>query len=317
MSLAFAVAAAPSGALAAHETLACASCHSLRAPGGPVPRAGGDDTTLCLQCHDGRADVPDALGGASASERPAGGLSRVGDGPAKGDTTYGEDTGHTLGSRDPPPGFDRTWTGQLGCRSCHAAHPNGNYRNLGPDPYLRGPEGDFTRQLFSGVPMPLARSAPGAQAADVAPDADVLVPDPELAPDPANAPVLVARAQDSALDRFCAACHPRLHGAARTSSASGGFARHPTGGVTITGRTRDALLASAELPRVTWSSAREAYVSCLTCHRAHGSRHPYGLVWWSRDARRNGEDGAGRSMESLCLTCHRVDAAWPLAAAAR
>jgi hypothetical protein len=321
---------APALAHGFHERLACGTCH-LRMAGveGPARLVGRDETPLCLECHQGRDNVPDVMHGGRARRagdagRPAGGLNRVGDDPTLAGG-YGEGTGHTLGSSAPPPGFDRGWRGPLTCKSCHAVHANGRYRHLGPDPYLRTPAYvEFARSVYDLSALPVARRAPDALPGDVLSGVDVLVPDLAYAADPANAPVFAAAPEGthlgSAMDRFCASCHPLFHGEENTAIPGGrDFVRHPTGGVPIAGAARDGLDRAAQPPRVSWRDARTAEVGCLTCHRAHGSRHAYGLVWWDRDASGNGEDGAGGTPESLCLTCHRVDeekldlpADWPM-----
>lgn len=289
--LALLVALAPSPLAGAfHDTLTCGACHNVRGPDGPEQLVGRDETTLCLRCHDGRTDAPDVLHeDPRGLERAGGALNRVGDTTVR--RVHGEDTGHTLGSTEPPPGFDRTWTQALTCKSCHAVHRNGRYRNLGPDPFLRSPAYLAAAAVFERAELPPA--APGRFSRD----GDL---------DSSSGPS--SRSAASGLDRFCAACHPLFHGAENTQDVrGGGFIRHPTGGIPIGGAVRQDLQRAAQTPRLSWLDAETPEVSCLTCHRAHGTRHRYGLIWWDRDAPSNGEDGAGRSEESLCLTCHRLD----------
>lgn len=318
---AVALALLPSLALPFHDHLACGDCHTPAsgALGRPGVVRGGDETALCLGCHDGRREAPAVLhGGGIAGDagRPAGGLSRLGDRPER-TGGYGEATGHTLGSRARPPGFTGAWTGALTCKSCHAVHANGRYRNLGPDPFLTDPAYLAFARIFDPQALPLAEAIGAASPGEVRPGADVLVPDASLAPDPANAPVLAANGGRNAMDRFCASCHTLLHGDGNTRAGGsrGSFVRHPTSGVPLAGATGDALERAVQPPRVSWGDAGAAEVGCLTCHRAHGSRHGFGLVWWDRGAARNGEDGAGASAGSLCLTCHRVDEDEPRVAA--
>lgn len=302
-----------------HGSLSCLECHGRLAATGPGRLKGRDETALCLNCHQGRGDAPDVMHAGSSGRRivgldagrPAGGLNRVGD-TSSAEGGYGEWTGHTLGSTTPPPGFAGTWKGgPLTCKSCHAVHPNGNFANLGPDPYLTDPTYlALTGSVYRGALLPRA-ALDGGEGVALVPGADAIAPPVAGSVDPANRIVLATNGGRNAMNRFCASCHPLFHGAENTVSSHGTagahYGRHPTSGVAIVGATREALEDVAQPMRVVRRDGSTAEVGCLTCHRAHGSRHPFALIWWDRRAAVNGEDGAGTSAESLCLSCHRVN----------
>jgi hypothetical protein len=115
----------------------------------------------------------------------------------------------------------------------------------------------------------------------------------------------------SAMNAFCAGCHATFHGAEHTLAAGVGgarsYVRHPTSEVPVPQRIRELLAASAEPLRVGRNDEGEPEVACVTCHRAHGTKNPFGLIHWDPAAAANGEDGAGDGPESLCRTCHDVD----------
>lgn len=292
--LACAVAMPAAGAF--HDTLPCTACHSSGGGGGPTIRPVNDEQ-LCLRCHGGTTHAPDVLRSeavrAGAAPRAGGRVAVAGGGGAG--RIRPEWTGHTLGSTAPPPGFTGTWPSgtRLTCSTCHAVHPNGAYRNLGPDPFV----GDrayvaLTELIYSAERVP-------------APDADVLLTGPGFGDAAAR---LLSRRERNAMDEFCASCHGGFHGAANTRAGGDGrFVRHPTTGVEFSERTRRTFEAAPYPPRVSRREDGGPEVSCLTCHRAHGTANPFGLVFWDAWSSANGESGAGGGLESLCLSCHRFD----------
>ena len=145
--------------------LVCSDCHTPHAsmkhgfqPGTPASDA---DTTwlgihtenppyakllrgetvnnVCLNCHEGRTDVPDVLGPSSnppAHGRSAGALNVINAG-AHGYTNtlpYTQGAGHSLWSTDPPPGATAgappIAAEGLECTDCHLAHGGKYFRNM-------------------------------------------------------------------------------------------------------------------------------------------------------------------------------------------
>lgn len=319
------LAAVPAGALN-HQSLACLECHArLGRPTGTWNERDWRDIGICLGCHDGTATMPDVLRDAPEAlargfvsrgdGRSAGGLNLVGDrgGPSSGG--YHEFSGHTIGSPLPPPGFGGTWPpgARLVCKSCHAIHPNGNFRNLGPDPYLRDPEYlAFFGRLFAEGAQPRA-AVVGAEADLGIVATDVLVfagPRVGEGDYDASRVMPIVHPPRDAMNAFCATCHSGFHGDANTRARIAGtptYVRHPTSGVPIAGRMRERLAEARQPLRVSYATDGTAEVGCLTCHRAHGTRNPFGLVHWDGSSESNDEDGAGAGVESLCLNCHRFD----------
>ena len=135
----------------------------------------------------------------------------------------------------------------------------------------------------------------------------------------------------SAMGEFCGKCHDDFHGAVGDvniggnagDSTVGGFLRHPTAGVNIGGGG-----AVAEGPRNTGAAGITPYAgnalkvmdplgvwgvpdfdetpTCTTCHKAHGNRNVFGLVFGSLGTGTNaeGEDGTGAAAEDMCNVCH-------------
>lgn len=288
----FFFAAAPVIAAGGHAKLSCSECH-LRTRSGEqsakdlrVP----NDLDFCLRCHDGGA-LPDVMHGAlqqyvsgrldPASGREAGALNVAGDAGADG---YAEGNGHTIGSTARPPGFVGDWPDgtPLTCRSCHAVHANGNYRQLGIDPYISDRSYvELSRRLY-----PADRWIQG------------------------NDVTYAPRQGQNAINAFCTSCHAGMHGAAtvdlRPYARRGTmYMNHPTSGVPLPDAIQKRLAAFAQPLRVNWREPDSAEVGCLTCHRAHGSKRPFGLVYWDWSSKGNGEDGAG-TFASLCQSCHAV-----------
>jgi cytochrome c553 len=302
------------GARTFHESVACLQCHA-----GSKSARPDDEVKLCLRCHDGSSVGPDVLHGAAGpysftgdGGRSAGSLSVAGDG-AGGQSGWSEHSGHTLGSTLPPPGFAGTWTGgPLRCSSCHAVHANGNYRNLGPDPLLSDPDYVWRAdRLFPPEAQPsFAFVPPGTPLDGVA--ADVLVVEGRP-PYDANSVVFSTNRGRNAMNRFCATCHADFHGEGNTRAWHGlAWRRHPTSGVVIAGDTGVGFAQASSPPRVNWREDGTAEVACLTCHRAHGTTRPFGLVYWDPSVAVNGEDGAAPAMEALCGSCHAIEARAPV-----
>jgi predicted CXXCH cytochrome family protein len=263
-------------------------------------------TDLCLECHDGQAFAPDVLGPDTnaLAERAAGLFGEVG---------VPNFRGHALGSglsSDPNDLCNRCHFGgtmasaQVQCIDCHGPHGNGFYRNLqwASAPGLEDEIRAYTRPRASG----LQRYEAG----------NVRYP----------APALAASAWRE-VTNVCIDCHHAFmdDSVARFTKPGGmaHFGRHP-GTNSEWGAFRPINASGAntspdnwvsgsvgfDVPRLTFAVggagdfdaagfvAPTNEVFCLTCHKAHGSEHPFALRWEYGDA------SAGRHA-SGCLQCHR------------
>lgn len=239
---------------------------------------------LCLSCHDG-ADptAPDVIaptpmyGSTASKESAAGALTMVGlDNP----------NGHSLGVELSTPLKQEAILQNLSCISCHSAHGNGNYRNLLEDP------------AAAGAAISVAEGS--AVFVGVQPD------DP-----PSTAGSIAAYDRDNVgygtgMTTWCVSCHDQL-ASNSIAAAPAHFNAHPsevalntfaydshvdinhwlsgTGeGFSPVGQS----LAIARVPFVastatdfqtSKTAAPDNKVSCMSCHKAHGSSNKKAMVW--------------------------------------
>ncbi len=278
-------------------TLVCRECHE---GGRTLVRSEID--ALCLSCHGTsktKAPLVTAARGVGAP-RQAGALDGVGSALPHG-------TGHTLGSSTPAPGG--VWApgpGGLVCTDCHSAHGDATqYRNLVLRPgtadadrrvtYVVGDTDDRTKDVW-------VSAAPGS--------ADRFAADRVRFNQP-----MPGR---SAYAEWCQGCHTdSLEDASRRSGdgvQDRVWRRHPTSGITIgadgdrhssfarwasTSNRVQTLSASGRWP------AHDNAVSCMSCHKAHGNRNAFGLIYASGHGAPTEEgDTGGRKLEDLCHQCH-------------
>jgi hypothetical protein len=286
----------------AGDTAVCADCHEN---GTRLTRQ--DVNRTCLSCHGNAAEstTPSVLElNPSGMPRQAGALNGAGG-------TLRDHTGHTLGGPDAAPGG--TWTPGIGgmtCTDCHAAHGDpAQYRNLVVRPgtaetdrritFSSGPANDRRRDVW----LKPAPTMAGRYAAE-------------------NVQFNQADSTQSPYAAWCQGCHTQFHGAAGSSNMGGmfggeiahGWLRHPTVGVAVGARgnrhssfTRYASLQN----RVQTLSASGAWpapdntVSCMSCHKAHGNRNPFGLLYMSgRGLLTEDGDSGGGKYTHLCQQCH-------------
>jgi hypothetical protein len=304
-----------------HETLRCLDCHARLSttPEGWEERD-WREWGICMSCHDGRGTVPDVIRDApemlaaglitAEDGRSGGALHMQGDGSAGESAGYKEFFGHTIGSTEPPPGSRGRWPqgARLVCKACHAIHSNGNFRNLGRDPYLSDLEYLSTfAELYGEGALPTYAVVPEDFALEDA-KTDVLILE---APGTAHGTYrtsrisYVVRSDRHAMNSFCGTCHSAFHGE-RDTNPGDGYVRHPTSGVAIGDAMRERLEGSAQRLRVSHRADGTTEVACLTCHRAHGTMNSFGLVHWDLTSSANGENGAGDAPESLCRSCHQM-----------
>lgn len=275
-----------------------------------------DVNALCDACHDGHQMSPDVVGFDSdplpSQGREAGALND----PSLG-APYETWKGHTLGSTATPPGYNPALVGLapnwydpakgLGCPSCHGAHGTPpSYRNLGPEAlgataesfrptYVISTTNDTTKDVWIDIPSGYAGNTGNPASFNPFYDA-------------ANISfnridrTVGGRSTSNAMDTFCAACHAEFHGGAGDSNigaskaAMTGFLRHPTSQATIGAAGAQGYDHHSSLSRFAGGTTRvkvyandkagftDATPGCVTCHKAHGNRNPFGLIFMAQNA---------------------------------
>jgi hypothetical protein len=301
-----------------------------------------DANLICLQCHDGQSFAPDVYGDNANPTyvRSAGALNGT-PGTYTPGTDYEDRKGHTLDSTATPPGYDASLSGfgaydpagGLKCFNCHTQHGRTNaYRNLGPR-RSTSPNADFIVSYSINTTFD--------------PAVDVTVGLPSYTPlggapfDQYYAVGSVSYGRTDTthgggtlessnnIDRMCSSCHGMFHGGAGDTEIGGianplgagfvEFERHPTSGVTIgqvggghsslTGRYANA--ASINKVKVyadNQTTFADASPGCVSCHKAHGNKNPFGLIFMNRLAGTVTEEGTGTvitdGLRDLCGQCH-------------
>lgn len=285
------------------NTLNCSDCHASHASlthnqtgaplnWSPTPAShltkGETVTKMCLACHDNQPGIPDVLGvdvnnpteRYDGSERAAGQFS---------DTNSDNWKGHNL------PGQGTQGPGE--CTACHDPHGNNNYRNL--------------RALDGSQDGPVAFVDPMATGLDRYKRSNI------------------GYAKNIG-DKLCVRCHE--FGASSNTVATGGvgrFHRHPSSDQTMIITIADAggrdggqhwvngigsgfNVEGVPVPRVPFAVnsatnfktattvTADNEVFCLSCHKAHGSVHSFGMIW----PYGSGSDGLVSS--SGCNQCHNI-----------
>ncbi|MCC7144114.1 MAG: hypothetical protein IT349_18615 [Candidatus Eisenbacteria bacterium] len=303
------------------STLICADCHVMHysqthgynEDGSGIYAPLGNDgpyhyllrneiNDLCLTCHNNASFAPDVLGANSNGYVRAGGaLNRDGTAP------YYHATGHTLDATDVAPGGSWTNPDGLHCTDCHHQHgAGGAYRNLrvktGTAPsnstvtYAIGTN-DLTKDVFERNTTPMA--------------AHYAYDNVDF-----NEPVQT----DSKYAMFCKGCHTEFHGAKGGTevggSATGEWLRHPNSDANIggiggghsrlsqyNGKVNKVKVMSAT---GVWDPApADVTPSCMSCHKAHGNQHGFGLIFMSGTGTVTEEgDANGVSAKDLCKQCH-------------
>ena len=332
--------------------LVCSDCHVMHgtsshadADSGSInvqPQAGGPFHKLlrgetvnntCLNCHDGRTDVPDVLCDSPnppTNGRRAGALNVD---PADGhgysnSGTYTDQDGHTLFSTTPPPGNTGAYpvdaTEGLQCSDCHGVHGNKYYRNMQGYPNVTPPsyinaawQGKEVSYQVGGTPQDTAwvyEALPHNYD-----DANINYQEPDQT--------------RSAYGEWCGACHGSFHGA---PAATGGYigpagneVRHPTAGVDITSSNLALWKNTSTTHRLKVMDANGQWAastvtsttmtpSCFSCHKSHGNNNKYGLVFVIGSRLSNGpapnpvrsvamtEEGDGGQYRDMCRNCHSM-----------
>ena len=249
----------------------CTDCHTqhnsengqpMRTDDNPTPaahlllRATAQD--LCLSCHDGsKPGVPNVDSAGSGTVDWAGGTFPLTD-------QASSPNAHHLSSPTPevPPGG--TIAMVLTCTTCHDPHGNDNYRNLRPDP---------TRTNLGPVTVTTVQTviANGSNAPQVYASANIIY--------------------KSGISAWCGQCH------GATDPGIG----HPADLQIFKAKNADySQWITTNLPRVPVLSptdnvipSRDDQVTCLSCHKAHGSVNANSLIYADTT-----------TLDSTCQECH-------------
>ena len=309
-------------------SLVCTDCHVMHfsmshnyrgqpstfapPPGGPFGALLKESPNdMCLACHDGTGFAPDVLGASPGDYvRQAGGLNMDG----LVEPGYPSWSGHTLGSTSVAPGG--TWsnpTQGLLCVDCH--DPHGiltQFRNLRTSSeagdtfedksltFAYGSSNDLTKDVFlhDGFDVSFRYGVKGT---------DFNEPDPTK----------------SAYGNWCGSCHGNFHGSGGSfgvGGASGGnsgstpWVRHPAADVNIGQNPGVSSLAQYQShvngvktmsSSGTWLTGTDVTPSCFSCHKAHGNKNAFGLIYMSGNGTVTEEgDSGGTKLNDLCNQCH-------------
>lgn len=272
-----------------------------------------EEVKMCLACHDGQSWAPDVFGGsATNTRRQAGGLNAL-SGTIANEAGYDEIDGHTLHSTSMPPGGTGTayvpGAEGLVCTNCHAQHGSATqYRNLLNRGIFTGDtlnyavtSNDLTKDVFE-------RSAGSYVETDV----------------DFNEPYTTR----SRYGEWCQECHVDFHGAGGATNMggqSGGvtaahtnpWKRHPTSDVNIGTPGATFISSLARFNGLTnrvkvmdsqglWNATtadNTVTPSCMSCHKGHGNKNPFGLIFMVGTGTVT-EEGDGGIYKDLCRQCH-------------
>lgn len=312
----------------AGTNLICADCHSMHysmqhdydgtTPATEGPLDGGpfhyllrknSMNDLCLSCHEGKADAPDVLGANTGSNvREAGALTT-------GASPYEDWKGHTLDFEGTPPGGYVYINGLL-CINCHLQHGSIYYRNLTKISVAKGTN-DRSKDVF----IPKYNGDGSSTLAERYSADNTFLNEPT--------------SNKSGIGSFCRGCHTDFHGASgepemrNTSAPTGtGWFRHPTTDSNIGavgGQHSSVALFGSYTNRVkvmsnsgNWGPSNGPWTTpepdltptCITCHKAHGNKNPFGLIYMSgtgtvtEEGDDSGNTGLNSGVSNLCKQCH-------------
>jgi hypothetical protein len=298
--------------------------------------ADGTNAT-CLACHDApfgtNTDVFKTNTTTLNGFRSAGALNGTVAGH-EDNTVYQDYFGHTLGSTATPPGWDADANGAYDpgnegftCSFCHAVHGGAQdaFRNLGGSAYV-GPA-----PLRAAATNPFKTKYPTIPAFPLAAgtfDTSVDVMVWAAADRPAGAGTSSRDARNvvfgkgsgnvngaNGMNNYCANCHGMFHGAT-TTNAVGEHLKHPTSGSedVVARMAAGGAQFDVTRPVYTANDRSAGEIGCLTCHKAHGNKHAFALIWpangTAEAATTSFEEGDGTAFPSLCATCHSPASAY-------
>ena len=319
-------------------SLICSDCHTMHSsvshdyaggtPDGTVLNdtphhkllKAGDVNALCLSCHDGKTFAPDVLGTNTGSViRQAGGVNDT------STSDYQSWTGHTLGATVAAPGG--TWSNAEGleCINCHGAHgggkptvgtttqkDQGNWRNMAAKPGLSYGTPEYTAASSSWVIYDKGTNTGTAAVFELngglvrdgnANHYDISNVEFEN-PDAAT--------HASAYGDWCKRCHTKFHGGDTDANMNDGsdWIRHPTAGVAFTATSNTRYAGMANKVKV-MSDGTNYTPSCFSCHKAHGNKNAFGLIYMKgtgTTVNEEGDAGTTGQLPDLCHQCHGMGA---------
>lgn len=279
-----------------------------------------DVNDLCLTCHDSQSFAPDVFGlnGGMAIVRQAGALNVAPGHGRLNDAGYDVSDGHTLWSTATAPGGTFSNTAGLECVDCHEQHGQdaGQFRNLWtstqPGNKFENKNLTYAVGVNDAAKDVYERTARGYAIANV----------------DFNEPSTTA----SAYGAWCASCHVNFHGAGgvpNMGGTSGGagqqnpvnatpWVRHPTADVNIGNNASATYVSSltqfnSHTNRVKVMDSQGLWnglagdntvtPSCMSCHKGHGNKNPFGLIYMAGTGTVN-EEGDGGLYKDLCRQCH-------------
>lgn len=314
------VALATAGDFHSGTSLVCSDCHVAHfsqqhgystggiftplGPNGPNARLlRNEEVQLCLSCHNGTSFAPDVFGanGGTTGLRQAGGMNAAAGHGLSNDAGYDETNGHTLFSMAMPPGgatsaYVPDPNNGLWCGSCHGVHGYTTYRNLRRSGLFAGDTltyaigtNDLTKDIYEH------------SAAEYT-EADIDFNEPDV--------------RNSKYGRWCQDCHTEFHGQAGDLNMGGGTAdwtRHPTADINMSATARYTTVPN----KVKVMDSQGLWIgtgtdntltpSCMSCHKAHGNKNAFGLIFMNGVGTRT-EEGDGGVFKDLCRQCHRQGA---------
>lgn len=271
-----------------------------------------DTNKLCKSCHGtGKNSAPDVFeNNRNTYNRSAGALNET-----SSSGNYAHWKGHTLGSIATAPGGTFSESDGLKCTNCHNPHGNKAFRNLRNDGSFTvtityaTDTNDTTKDVFQGAVSPLSTHY-----------------------EKDNVNLNEPKSSASAFASWCTTCHTDFNnvlGAPMTGasgSSAKGFVRHPSDKVNIgadggNGSKHSSLdqfknkkyRIRVMSPAGQWGTQGTAWTAaptnsltptCLTCHKAHGNKNPFGLIYALGNSTL-GEEGDGSGVQDLCHQCHK------------
>lgn len=315
----------------------CSNCHTMHNSQGSSSMAtGGPHPVLllnnCIGCHTGTDDPLDNSNGTPYVMSSSSGFGddfclAGGFFPTSIGTGNNDDNHHGVdGSQtNAPAGFDgtdNTWytgtTNGLGCAGSNGCH--GNETDLGDMDGIKGGHHNTAltyRMLYSSYGGGSARPVCGSPSEDYE-EAIIQIPTTTVVRSSAGQNVNIYSAgtvggSEATISELCAKCHGLFHGengisGNGTTNASSEWIRHPSdtelpAGWEMAGTYAfdgaDAKNNPFGYNNATYT-ANNTQVTCLSCHRAHGTDNN-DLLRWSY-----GEQLAGGSNDYGCLGCHNT-----------
>ncbi len=210
-------------------------------------------------------------------------------------------------------------TERSGCKGCHfAAHHADNGVNAADGVVTK--QGDGWYRFLSGASM-LAAQNPGTVERDglLALPGVIGVEDANWEQDPANHNIYkgiqnqyfagVGGITGNSIGMYCTGCHSNFHhtqaGTSGLTNSSGAWIRHPSDVVLPGAGTEYADYSYTALAPVAYETITAGgvgstqMVTCISCHRPHGSPYPDMLRWDYDTCQTNFED-----TECGCFACH-------------